>query len=138
MYAHFRHPSSNKCFARRCLQVDQLDLLADYVDAGNYARTCLYLTSTSAYLPEPDDHLVLVKARQQPPTWIGMVLNQSLAQTIERWGCFALSAEPLRVVRACWQRTRLRHSPLTTPEMECFGGDFHFQFPVECGSACCT
>jgi len=46
--------------------VDQLDLLADYVDAGNYARTCLYLTSTSAYLPEPDDHLVLVKARHQP------------------------------------------------------------------------
>jgi len=48
------------------LQVDQLDLLADYVDAGNYARTCLYLTSTSAYLPEPDDHLVLVKARHHP------------------------------------------------------------------------
>ena len=47
------------------LQVDQLDLLADYVDAGNYARTCLYLTSTSAYLPEPDDHLVLVKVRRQ-------------------------------------------------------------------------
>ena len=46
------------------LQVDQLDLLADYVDSGNYARTCLYLTSTSAYLPEPDDHLVLVKARR--------------------------------------------------------------------------
>ena len=45
------------------LQVDQLDLLADYVDAGNYSRTCLYLTSTSAYLPEPDDQLVLVKAR---------------------------------------------------------------------------
>ena len=46
-----------------CMQVDQLDLLGDFVDAGNYSRTCLYLTSTSAYLPEPDDQLVLVKAQ---------------------------------------------------------------------------
>jgi 26S proteasome regulatory subunit N1 len=46
------------------LQVDQLDLLSEYVDGGNYSRTCLYLTSTSAYLPEPDDRLVLVKVRK--------------------------------------------------------------------------
>ena len=46
------------------VQVDQLDLLGEYVDAGNYNRTCLYLTSTSAYLPEPDDQLVLVKVWQ--------------------------------------------------------------------------
>ena len=44
--------------------MDQLDLLSEYVDSGNYSRTCLYLTSTSAYLPEPDDRLVLVKVRR--------------------------------------------------------------------------
>lgn len=46
-----------------CTQVDQLDLLAEHVDASNYTRTCLYLTSTSSYLPQPDDRNVLVKAR---------------------------------------------------------------------------
>ena len=43
--------------------MDQLDLLAEHVDASNYSRTCLYLTSTSSYLPQPDDRTVLVKVR---------------------------------------------------------------------------
>ena len=37
------------------IEVDQLDLLADHVGMHNYERTCLYLTSCSSYLPEPDD-----------------------------------------------------------------------------------
>ncbi|MEW5318423.1 MAG: hypothetical protein WDW38_009646 [Sanguina aurantia] len=41
------------------LEVDRLDLLAEHVDAKNYSRTCLYLTSCCSYLPEPDDALVL-------------------------------------------------------------------------------
>lgn len=54
-------PSRGRSLRR--VQVDQLDLLAEHVDAGNYNRTCLYLTSTSSYLPQPDDRTVLVKAR---------------------------------------------------------------------------
>ncbi|CAD7696710.1 unnamed protein product [Ostreobium quekettii] len=41
------------------IEVDRLELLSQYVDAGNCRRTCLYLTSCSSYLPEPDDMAVL-------------------------------------------------------------------------------
>ena len=41
------------------LEVEELGWLEQYVDKDNYRRTCLYLTSTSAYLPEPDDTTVL-------------------------------------------------------------------------------
>ena len=41
------------------LEVEELGWLEQYVGADNYRRTCLYLTSTSAYLPEPDDMTVL-------------------------------------------------------------------------------
>lgn len=37
------------------MEVEDLDLLVDNVDATNYKRTCLYLTSASSYLPGPDD-----------------------------------------------------------------------------------
>ncbi|TVU07734.1 hypothetical protein EJB05_41103 [Eragrostis curvula] len=40
-------------------QVENLDLLVEHVDATNYKRTCLYLTSSSKYLPAPDDMLAL-------------------------------------------------------------------------------
>ena len=41
------------------LEVEELGWLEQYIDEENYRRTCLYLTSTSAYLPEPDDKTVL-------------------------------------------------------------------------------
>lgn len=34
-----------------------------HVDDKNYVRTCLYLTSCCAYLPEPDDQKVRVCGR---------------------------------------------------------------------------
>ena len=40
-------------------QVEQLSLLLQYVDEANYGRSCLYLVSTCAYLPPPDDVAVL-------------------------------------------------------------------------------
>ena len=39
-------------------QVEQLDLLPQYVDEKNHARTCMYLVSCCNYLPEPDDQKV--------------------------------------------------------------------------------
>lgn len=41
------------------LEVERLDWLGRHVDAANAARTCLYLTSCCAYLPEADDMAVL-------------------------------------------------------------------------------
>ncbi|GIL54030.1 hypothetical protein Vafri_9585 [Volvox africanus] len=41
------------------LEVESLDLLESHIDEKNYGRTCLYLTSCCAYLPEPDDAAVL-------------------------------------------------------------------------------
>jgi 26S proteasome regulatory subunit N1 len=44
------------------LEVDDIGSLLEHVDSDNYARTCLYLTSTAAYLPERDDRLVFAAA----------------------------------------------------------------------------
>ncbi|XP_020598816.1 26S proteasome non-ATPase regulatory subunit 2 homolog A-like [Phalaenopsis equestris] len=41
------------------MEVEDLDLLVEHVDSTNYKRTCLYLTSSSSYLPSPDDVLAL-------------------------------------------------------------------------------
>uniref|UniRef100_A0A0E0G163 26S proteasome non-ATPase regulatory subunit 2 homolog n=1 Tax=Oryza nivara TaxID=4536 RepID=A0A0E0G163_ORYNI len=41
------------------MEVEDLDLLVEHVDSTNYKRTCLYLTSSSKYLPAPDDMLAL-------------------------------------------------------------------------------
>ncbi|KAJ4729749.1 26S proteasome non-ATPase regulatory subunit 2-like [Melia azedarach] len=41
------------------MEVEDLDLLIEHVDATNFKRTCLYLTSAAKYLPGPDDMLVL-------------------------------------------------------------------------------
>ncbi|KAJ0961647.1 hypothetical protein J5N97_001144 [Dioscorea zingiberensis] len=41
------------------MEVEDLDLLVEHVDASNYKRACLYLTSSSSYLPGPDDLLAL-------------------------------------------------------------------------------
>ncbi len=41
------------------LEVEKLDWLGRHVDAANAGRTCLYLTSCCAYLPEADDMAVL-------------------------------------------------------------------------------
>lgn len=48
------------------LQVEQLAMLVQYVDASNYGRACLYLVSTCAYLPPPDDQEVLLQVPQHP------------------------------------------------------------------------
>ncbi|XP_059659806.1 26S proteasome non-ATPase regulatory subunit 2 homolog A [Cornus florida] len=41
------------------MEVEDLDLLLEYVDTTNFKRTCLYLTSAARYLAGPDDMLVL-------------------------------------------------------------------------------
>eukprot|EP00882_Tetradesmus_deserticola_P007472 GHRQ01007871.1.p1 GENE.GHRQ01007871.1~~GHRQ01007871.1.p1 ORF type:complete len:541 (+),score=254.60 GHRQ01007871.1:724-2346(+) len=46
------------------LEVDQLGQLEQHVDDKNYARTCLYLVSCCAYLPEPEDTQVLQLAHR--------------------------------------------------------------------------
>ncbi|KAK8449093.1 hypothetical protein SEVIR_7G160503v4 [Setaria viridis] len=41
------------------MEVEDLDLLVEHVDTTNYKRACLYLTSSSKFLPAPDDMLAL-------------------------------------------------------------------------------
>lgn len=41
------------------LEVDSVGQIEAHVDEKNAARTCLYLLSCSAYLPEPEDATVL-------------------------------------------------------------------------------
>ncbi len=44
------------------LETEKLEWLVQHVDAKNYGRTCLYLVSCCAYLPEGDDKAVLQTA----------------------------------------------------------------------------
>ena len=46
------------------LEVEKLEWLVQHIDAKNFARTCLYLTSCCAYLPEDDDSKVMQTAYQ--------------------------------------------------------------------------
>ena len=46
------------------LEVEKLEWLMKHVDDKNYGRTCLYLASLPAYLPESDDATVLKTAYQ--------------------------------------------------------------------------
>lgn len=45
------------------MQVEQLPMLLQHVDAANYERTCVYLLSMCSYLPPPDDHEVLQQVK---------------------------------------------------------------------------
>lgn len=51
-------------------QVEQLPSLLQYVDEANFGRSCLYLVSTCAYLPPPDDVALLQQVCncRKPPT----------------------------------------------------------------------
>ena len=44
------------------LETEKLEWLVQHVDAKNFGRTCLYLVSCCAYLPEGDDKAVLQTA----------------------------------------------------------------------------
>ena len=46
------------------LETEKLEWLVQHIDAKNFARTCLYLTSCCAYLPEDDDSKVMQTAYQ--------------------------------------------------------------------------
>jgi 26S proteasome regulatory subunit N1 len=41
------------------LETEKLEWLVQHVDSKNFRRTCLYLVSCCAYLPEGDDRAVL-------------------------------------------------------------------------------
>ncbi|KAI3856821.1 hypothetical protein MKX03_014139 [Papaver bracteatum] len=40
------------------MEVEDLDLLVEHVDAANYKKTCMYLTGLAIHLPGPDDQFV--------------------------------------------------------------------------------
>ena len=85
------------------LEVEELGWLQQYVDADNYRRTCLYLTSTSAYLPEPDDQAVLHTAYSiyskvgLPP------LLSRLACLLSHSGCWDVRLKQPDLVEQVWR-----------------------------------
>ena len=58
---HMQHNSEPEA-VDLLLEVDEIELLLEHIEENNYQRTCLYLTSTAAYLPEPDDTAVFTAA----------------------------------------------------------------------------
>ena len=81
------------------LEVDGVDKLLQYIDENNYQRTCLYLTSTAAYLSEPDDVAVFNAAFEgylKVEKWhdaMRVALQMSSRERIER--VFAACKGPL-------------------------------------------
>ena len=41
------------------IEVERVALILDHTDEGNYMRVCRYLTACAAYVPEPDDSVIL-------------------------------------------------------------------------------
>jgi 26S proteasome regulatory subunit N1 len=41
------------------MEIEQLQLLEQYVDEGAYSRVCLYLTSCVPYVPDPENTILL-------------------------------------------------------------------------------
>ncbi|KAG2494897.1 hypothetical protein HYH03_006832 [Edaphochlamys debaryana] len=82
------------------LEVESLDLLEAHVDDKNYGRTCLYLTSCCAYLPEPDDAAVLrlsyriYTAQHKWHDALRVALRLNSREDVE--ATFAACAEPLQ------------------------------------------
>eukprot|EP00241_Pyramimonas_parkeae_P004255 CAMPEP_0114250514 /NCGR_PEP_ID=MMETSP0058-20121206/14741_1 /TAXON_ID=36894 /ORGANISM="Pyramimonas parkeae, CCMP726" /LENGTH=908 /DNA_ID=CAMNT_0001364181 /DNA_START=49 /DNA_END=2775 /DNA_ORIENTATION=- len=72
------------------LEVESLSSLAAHCDANNYSRTCQYLLSCSAYLPEPEDSQCLEVAYEiylnmkKYPEAMRVALRLSCIATIER------------------------------------------------------
>ncbi|EFJ39963.1 26S proteasome regulatory complex [Volvox carteri f. nagariensis] len=81
------------------LEVESLDLLESHVDEKNFGRTCLYLTSCCAYLPEPDDAAVLrlaLRIYSSQQRWhdaLRVALRLNSRGDVE--GVFAACSEPL-------------------------------------------
>ena len=86
---HMKHNSEPEA-VDLLLEVDSIGVLLDHIDSDNYQRTCLYLTSTAAYLSEPDDHEVFtaafdayMKVRFPCQGWV-------TSCTVQRCCCFAV------------------------------------------------
>lgn len=69
LLSNFSHLKALLCHAEPeavdlLLETEKLEWLVQHTDEKNYARTCLYLTSCTAYLPEDDDSKVMQTAYQ--------------------------------------------------------------------------
>ena len=98
------------------LEVEKLDWLGRHVDAANAGRTCLYLTSCCAYLPEADDMAVLRTAygihldRKKYPDAMRLALkmNDKARRPARRWP--APRRRPSRRQQSSLRRWRRRWS----------------------------
>ncbi len=69
------------------LETEKLEWLVQHIDAKNFARTCLYLTSCCAYLPEDDDSKVMqtaykiyTKEKQYPDAMkVALMMNDQVS-----------------------------------------------------------
>ncbi len=91
---HMRHNAEPEA-VDLLVEIERLDLLLEHVDAGNYARTALYLVSCASYLPEPDDATVLRVAHS---------IYQKVGRLPEALRCaLKLAASGSDLVAATWQ-----------------------------------
>lgn len=92
------------------LEVEQLPLIEQYVDASNYGRTCLYLVSCCSYLPEPDDTQVLHLAHRiysaQKRWHDAMRVALRINDTAVIESTFTACSEPLEKKQLCYLLAR--------------------------------
>jgi 26S proteasome regulatory subunit N1 len=71
------------------LEVELLDRILPHVDENNFDRVCLYLTSCSNYVPEPDDATILkvtyeiYKKMKQYPSALRIALKTNDKQLVK-------------------------------------------------------
>ena len=93
------------------LETEKLEWLVQHTDEKNYARTCLYLTSCTAYLPEDDDSKVMqtayqiyTKEKQYPDAMkVALMMNDQVMLSLcnnTSWSCE--SCMHFESHAACW------------------------------------
>ena len=106
------------------LETEKLEWLVQHIDARNFARTCLYLTSCCAYLPEDDDSKVMqtayqiyAKEKQYPDAMkVALMINDQVLPPI--FLCFSLLDPTTNSVIRCWL-LKLQNTASGFLEVEC-------------------
>ena len=85
--------------------------LEQHCDVANYARTCLYLMSCSAYLPEPEDalclevaHAIYIKARASQSSSLPVPHSESDVWVRRQKTALERGTDPKFARRACSSR----------------------------------
>ena len=94
------------------LETEKLEWLVQHIDAKNFARTCLYLTSCCAYLPEDDDSKVMqtaykiyTKEKQYPDAMkVALMMNDKVSRGLLSFALLCFACNNALACTVCWSK----------------------------------